>query len=64
MNQQWVKKLKDLFKPLDYIALKTDQLQGIQLTIFVKREHLFQIRDVESEYVRTGFGGIWVSELD
>lgn len=58
---QWVKKLKDFLKPFDYIALKVDQLQGIQLTIFVKREHLYQIRDVESEYVRTGLGGMWVS---
>ncbi|KAL7030391.1 hypothetical protein ACKWTF_006638 [Chironomus riparius] len=34
-------------------------MQGLLLTIFVKRKHLYHIREIESEYVRTGFGGMW-----
>lgn len=55
----WVGKLKELLKPLDYICVKSDQLQGLLLTVFVKRKHLYHIREIESEYTRTGFGGMW-----
>jgi inositol polyphosphate 5-phosphatase INPP5J/K len=36
-------------------------MQGLLLIIFVKRKHLYHIREIESEYTRTGFGGMWVS---
>ncbi|XP_070494643.1 inositol polyphosphate 5-phosphatase K-like isoform X2 [Chironomus tepperi] len=58
-SDPWVQKLKELLKPLDYIVAKTEQMQGLLLTIFVKRKHLYHIREIESEYVRTGFGGMW-----
>jgi inositol polyphosphate 5-phosphatase INPP5J/K len=57
----WVQKLKDLLKPLDYLVAKTEQMQGLLMTVFVKRKHLYHIREIESEYTRTGFGGMWVS---
>lgn len=36
-------------------------MKGLLLTIFVKRKHLYHIREIEGEYTRTGFGGMWVS---
>lgn len=57
----WVQKIKDLLKPLEYLVAKTEQMQGLLLTIFVKRKHLYHIREIEGEYTRTGFGGMWVS---
>jgi len=62
-SDPWVQKLKDLLKPLDYLVAKTEQLQGLLLTVFVRRKHLYHIREIESEYTRTGFGGMWVSGL-
>lgn len=55
----WVQKLKELLKPLDYISVKSDQMQGLLLTVFIKKKHLYHIREIESEYTRTGFGGMW-----
>jgi inositol-1,4,5-trisphosphate 5-phosphatase len=57
----WVQKLKDLLKSLGYIVVKTEQMQGLLMAIFVKQKHLYHIRDIESEYTKTGFGGMWVS---
>lgn len=61
-SDPWVQKLKDLLKPLDFLVAKTEQMQGLLMTIFVKRKHLYHIREIEGEYTRTGFGGMWVSE--
>lgn len=56
--------MKDLLKPLDYLLAKTEQMQGLLMAIFVKRKHLYHIREIEGEYTRTGFGGMWVSHLE
>lgn len=60
-SDPWVQKLKDLLKPLQYVVAKTEQMQGLLLSIFVKRKHFYHIREIESEYTKTGFGGMWVS---
>lgn len=36
-------------------------MQGLLILVFAKRQHLLHIREVESEYTRTGLGGIWVT---
>lgn len=59
-NDPWVQKLKELLKPLGYIMIKSEQMQGLIMAIFVKRKHFYHIREIESEYTRTGFGGMWV----
>jgi inositol polyphosphate 5-phosphatase INPP5J/K len=62
-NDPWVQKLKEMLKPLNYFLLKSEQMQGLLMAIFVKRKHFYHIREIESEYTRTGFGGMWVSKL-
>lgn len=59
-NDPWVQKLKDVLKPFDYFLLKSEQMQGLLMAIFVKRKHFYHVREIESEYTRTGFGGMWV----
>ncbi|KAH7957430.1 hypothetical protein HPB52_018910 [Rhipicephalus sanguineus] len=39
--------------------VKHVRLQGLILTIFTKREHLIQLRGIQSTYTRTGLGGVW-----
>lgn len=56
----WSIKLKELLKSRNYVAVKTEQMQGLLLVIFAKRKHLVHLRQIESEYTRTGLGGIWV----
>lgn len=58
-EDQWVTKLKEATAEHDFVVAKTEQMQGLLLTILVKREHLLQLRDVEAEFTRTGLGGVW-----
>lgn len=58
-----MQKIKELLKPRKYVAVKTEQMQGILLTVFVKRKHLLHIQNIETDYIRTGLGGIWVCNI-
>lgn len=60
-DDPWTQKFKELLKDRDYVAVKSEQMQGLLLNFFVKREHLLNIREVEAESTKTGLGGIWVS---
>lgn len=60
-SDPWVQKIKELLMPFDYVTAKTEQMQGLLMVVFTKRKHLLHLRQVESEYTRTGFGGIWVT---
>ena len=44
----------------DYVKVKTIRLQGLLLSLFCLRKHLLHLRDIETQYTRTGFGGMWV----
>ncbi|XP_038109288.1 phosphatidylinositol 4,5-bisphosphate 5-phosphatase A isoform X2 [Culex quinquefasciatus] len=55
----WTQKFKDLLKDRDYVVIKTEQMQGLLLSVFARRKHLLHLRQVETEYTRTGLGGIW-----
>ncbi|XP_030382320.1 inositol polyphosphate 5-phosphatase K [Scaptodrosophila lebanonensis] len=55
----WTHKAKELLRLYNYVVAKTEQMQGLLLTIFVRRPHVAHLREVEAEFTRTGFGGIW-----
>lgn len=59
-DDPWTSKFKELLVERDYVGIKSEQMQGLLLNVFAKREHLLHVREVESEYTRTGLGGIWV----
>lgn len=63
-NDPWALKFKDLLKDRGYVSIKSEQMQGLLLLLFAKRQHLLHVRQVESEYTRTGLAGIWVIYLD
>ncbi|XP_021710315.1 phosphatidylinositol 4,5-bisphosphate 5-phosphatase A isoform X3 [Aedes aegypti] len=58
-HDMWTQKFKDLLKERDYVVIKTEQMQGLLLSVFARRKHLLHLRQVETEYTRTGLGGIW-----
>lgn len=58
-DDPWTNRFKEVLKDRDYVAVKTEHLQGMLLILFAKRKHLLHIRDIETEYTRTGFGGFW-----
>ncbi|XP_036342980.1 inositol polyphosphate 5-phosphatase K-like isoform X1 [Rhagoletis pomonella] len=55
----WTHKVKKLLRDFDYVVIKTEQMQGLLLTLLVRRPHVQHMRDIEPEFTRTGFGGIW-----
>lgn len=57
----WTERFKELLVERDYVGIKCEQMQGLLLNVFAKRNYLLHVRDVESEYTRTGLGGMWVS---
>lgn len=59
-DDPWTQRFKELLGERDYVAIKSLQMQGLLLVLFTKREHLLHVREVESEYTRTGLGGMWV----
>lgn len=59
-DDPWTEKFQDLLGERGYVMIKSLQMQGLLLVVFTKREHLLHVREVETEYTRTGLGGIWV----
>jgi len=51
---------RDVLSKWDYVKVKTIRLQGLVLSLFCLRKHLLHLRDIETQYTRTGFGGMWV----
>ena len=51
---------RDVLSKWDYVKVKTIRLQGLLLSLFCLRKHLLHLRDIETQYTRTGFGGMWV----
>ena len=45
------------------MQIKSLRLVGIHMAVYVKRRHLGNISNIESEYTRTGLGGFWVSSF-
>ncbi|CAG9834673.1 unnamed protein product [Diabrotica balteata] len=57
-DDPWTFAIKELLQR-DYIKLKSLRLQGLLLIVFSLRKHLLNIREIDSEYTRTGLGGMW-----
>lgn len=62
-NEPWTNACLEILSSRDYVKVKTIRLQGLLLSIFSLRRHLLNIREVESDYTRTGLSGMWVSPL-
>lgn len=57
LQDPWTENLSTSLRKRGYILFKRHKLMGILLYIFVLREAIFRIRDLETESVRTGLGG-------
>lgn len=57
----WTNACRAVLQDYDYIKLKTVRLQGLVLSVYCLRKHILNIREVESDYTRTGLSGMWVS---
>lgn len=55
----WSYACKELLRR-DYFKIKSVRLQGLLLVVFCLKKHLLNVREIESEYTRTGLAGMWV----
>lgn len=62
-DESWTNACKDILGKRDYIKIKSIRLQGLLLSVFTLRRHLLSVREIESEYTRTGLSGMWVSKV-
>lgn len=58
----WTNAFKDILEKRDYVKVKTIRLQGLVLSVYCLRRHLLNLRDIETNYTRTGLSGIWVRD--
>lgn len=59
-DDPWTNAFRDVLQSKDYVKIKSIRLQGLLLSVFCLRRHLLNLREIESEYTRTGFSGMWV----
>lgn len=62
-DEPWTNACREVLANRDYVKLKSIKLQGLLLSVFVLRKHLLQIREIETDYTRTGLSGMWVSTV-
>ncbi|XP_069729818.1 inositol polyphosphate 5-phosphatase K isoform X2 [Phaenicophaeus curvirostris] len=58
-DDPWSIFFMSVLSPLGYMKLSSIRLQGLLLLIFVKHVHLPFIRDIHTQYTRTGLYGYW-----
>ncbi|KDR07202.1 phosphatidylinositol 4,5-bisphosphate 5-phosphatase A-like isoform X2 [Zootermopsis nevadensis] len=58
-DDPWTNAYRDVLAKWDYVKVKTIRLQGLLLSLFCLRKHLLHLRDIETQYTRTGLGGMW-----
>lgn len=58
-DDSWTIAIRDILDDKGYVKIKSIRLQGLVLMIFTLRKHLLNIREIESEYTRTGLAGMW-----
>ncbi|KAL1501734.1 hypothetical protein ABEB36_007010 [Hypothenemus hampei] len=58
-DDAWTIALRNILDHKGYVKLKSIRLQGLLLSVFTLKKHLLNIREIESEYTRTGLAGMW-----
>jgi hypothetical protein len=58
----WTRACRNVLKRLDYVKIRSQRLMGFSISVFVKKQHLLYVRDIESQYTRlsmaiSGFKG-------
>ncbi|XP_048468287.1 inositol polyphosphate 5-phosphatase Ka [Rhincodon typus] len=58
-SDPWTILFTNSLAPLGYVKITSIRMQGVLLLVFVKCSHLPYIRDLETNYTRTGMFGYW-----
>lgn len=55
----WTNAFRDILERRDYVKVKTIRLQGLVQSVYCLRRHLLNLREIETQYTRTGISGFW-----
>lgn len=55
----WTHLISKALQSRDYVVVKSEQLQGLSLSVYAKRKHLLHLHKIEAQYIGTGLGGFW-----
>lgn len=55
----WVKEFRSVLCQHNFVKIQAIRLQGLVLMLFIQRHHLVYLQDVQTDYTRTGLGGVW-----
>lgn len=58
-DDPWVLKIARTLSDYAYVKVKSEQLQGILITMFAQHKHIPHMKNIETEETRTGLGGLW-----
>lgn len=58
-DDPWTNVFKDVLITRGYIKIKTIRLQGLVLSVYSLKEHMLNLREIETQYTRTGISGFW-----
>ncbi|XP_044269023.1 phosphatidylinositol 4,5-bisphosphate 5-phosphatase A-like isoform X1 [Tribolium madens] len=58
-DDPWTYACNELLDTFNYVKIKSVRLQGLLLNVYCLRKHLLNVREIESEYTRTGLSGMW-----
>jgi len=48
----WSRSCRTILDPLGYIKIRSQRLLGMAINVFVKKDHILHVRDIEDQYVR------------
>lgn len=60
-DDPWTNACREVLERRDYVKVKTIRLQGLVLSVYCLRRHLLNLREIETQYTRTGISGFWVN---
>ena len=43
---------RTILDPLGYIKIRSQRLLGMAINVFVKKDHILHVRDIEDQYIR------------
>ncbi|XP_020659193.2 inositol polyphosphate 5-phosphatase K isoform X2 [Pogona vitticeps] len=58
-DDPWSLFFMSVLSPLSYVKVSSIRMQGLLLLVFAKQAHLPFIRDIRSQFTRTGLYGYW-----
>lgn len=58
-DDPWSNTFRSVMAKHKYIKIKTIRLQGLVLSLFCLSHHLTHLRDIQTQFTKTGLGGMW-----